>query len=570
MIPANLSPVANHLWQSTFFAAAVWLLTLALRKNRAAVRYGLWLAASVKFLIPFSLLVSAGMQAGWRTAPASAPAQIPVVMEEIAQPFAAATPAQRAAADPVPPVLFGVWVCGFAISVVWWAQCWVRMRAIRRTGQEACRTFEPGVFGIWKPVLLLPAGIQKRLTAAQLEAVIAHEMCHVRRRDNLTAAIHMVVEAVFWFHPLVWWIRERLVEERERACDEAVLRTAVDPQDYAEAILNVCKFYLESPLACVSGITGSNLKRRIEEILASRAACNLDWRRKLLLAALGAAAMVGPIAIGLVNAPPSAAQSQDSPAPAFEVASVKPNKSDSQRAPSMILPGGRFTATNNTVRALILNAYGIFTSPDLLSGGPAWIDSEKYDVDAKAGAGAIPAGASGQVLWTKTRLMLRTLLADRFHLAIRRETKEMPVYELVTARNGPKLRKAADQDCAASVTACHGFSGNPARMSGVAVDMSDLALLLSSYAGRTVLDKTGVQGLYDIKLQWNPFGDRAPSGEDVPRAPGAEAREGPRPDFSSLPSLFTALEQQLGLKLESRRGPVEVYVIDRVERPSEN
>src|SRR5881409_3678285 len=103
---------------------------------------------------------------------------------------------------------------------------------------------EPGVVGLWRPIVLVPAGIDAQLTRAQLEAILAHELCHVRRRDNLTAAIHMVVETIFWFHPPVWWIRARLVEERERACDEAVLRMASDPQVYAEGILNVCRFYL--------------------------------------------------------------------------------------------------------------------------------------------------------------------------------------------------------------------------------------------------------------------------------------------------------------------------------------
>ena len=90
------------------------------------------------------------------------------------------------------------------------------------------------MFGVLKPVLLLPEGITDRLTPAQLNAVLAHEMCHVRRRDNLTAAIHMLVEAIFWFYPLVWWIRARLVEERERACDEAVLQSGSDAEVYAE------------------------------------------------------------------------------------------------------------------------------------------------------------------------------------------------------------------------------------------------------------------------------------------------------------------------------------------------
>ena len=140
---------------------------------------------------------------------------------------------------------------------------------------------EPGVFGILRPVLLLPDGIFDRLTPAQLQAVIAHELCHVRHRDNLIAAIHMFVETVFWFHPLVWWIGKRMVEERERACDEEVLREFGEPKAYAEGILNVCKLYVESPLRCVSGVTGgSNLKKRIEAIMANRVARRLNFGKE--------------------------------------------------------------------------------------------------------------------------------------------------------------------------------------------------------------------------------------------------------------------------------------------------
>jgi beta-lactamase regulating signal transducer with metallopeptidase domain len=104
--------------------------------------------------------------------------------------------------------------------------------------------------------MLLPEGIFDRLTVPQLKGVIAHELCHVHYRDNVIAAIHMFVETLFWFHPLVWWIGRRMVEERERACDEEVLRLGSEPRVYAEGILNVCKLYVESPLVCVAGITG--------------------------------------------------------------------------------------------------------------------------------------------------------------------------------------------------------------------------------------------------------------------------------------------------------------------------
>jgi uncharacterized protein (TIGR03435 family) len=580
MIPTDLSPVWNHLWQSTLCVAAVWLLTLALRKNRAAVRYWLWFAASLKFLVPFSLLVSAASQLEWRTTPMNAPPAIAFAVEHVSQPFALPvfTPAP-AQSNPIPAILLVLWLTGVAIGIGFWLRWWRSIETARRAAQPLSLRLpipvmaspgrlEPGVFGILKPVLLLPDGIAHRLNPEQLKAIIAHELCHIRRRDNLTAAIHMAVETVFWFHPLIWWIRIRLVEERERACDEDVLRQA-DRHVYAEGILNVCKFYLESPMVCASGVTGADLKKRIEKILTSHIARSLDWRRKVLLVAAGLAALAWPLAVGIMNAPAGHAQSADSPPLKFEVTSVKRNKSGSQRSPSMIHPGGRFSATNNTVRALILNAYEI--PPYLLSGGPSWIDSEAYDVDAKPADGTIPPGVHGRPLWEKTRAMIRALLADRFHLEIRRESKEMPLYEISVAKNGPKLTKST-RDCSADEFACHGFSGNPRRLSAMGVDMWDLAYELSYREGRPVLDKTGISGVFDFLLQWNVFYGRqrpaAPHSDETPRAPSRD--EGPMPDSESLPDLATALDQQLGLKLESRKGPVETYVIVKVERPADN
>jgi uncharacterized protein (TIGR03435 family) len=579
----TLLAVANHLWQSTLCAGVVWALTLVLGKNRAAVRFRLWLAVSVKFLLPFAWFVTLGSQLGWRTVPV--PARLPwSVTGDFSLPFVvpAAVPPEIGPMGAVPMALlvYGIWFCGIAISILFWLRAWRLARAVRRGAAplalhlpipalSSAAVGEPGIFGIRHPVLLLPEGIVEQLPPAQFDAILAHEMCHVRRRDNLAGAIHLVVESIFWFHPLVWWIRARLVEERERACDEAVLQSGIEPEDYAEGILNVCRFYVGSPLLCVSGIAGGDLSRRIERIVSTRIGTNLNWGRKLLLATVGIAAAGGPVAIDVLHAQQTRVQSEPSESLSFEVASVKANKSGSERAPSMILPGGRFTATNNTVRSLILNAYGISSSPYLLEGGPGWIDSARYDIEAKATALAIPAGTPNRVLWEKTRLMLRTLLADRFKLSIRRETKEMPGYQLVVGKNGPKLSKS-DMDCGSSVTACHGFSGNPTRLTGTAVDMYDLASIFGSYSDRPIVDRTGVTGLFDIKLQWNPFTTEPPRENDVPRSPAAEAREGPRPDLSTLPTLFGALEQQLGLRLEAHKGPVEIYVIERVERPSEN
>ncbi len=147
-------------------------------------------------------------------------------------------------------------------------------------------SLEPGIFGIAQPVLVWPEGISERLDDAHVEAILAHEVGHVRRRDNLFAAIHMLVEAIFWFHPLVWFLGTRLVEEREVACDEEVLELGSERQIYAESILKICEFCVGSPLACVSGVTGADLKKRIVRIMTGGSGAQIEiwqeiisWRR---------------------------------------------------------------------------------------------------------------------------------------------------------------------------------------------------------------------------------------------------------------------------------------------------
>jgi hypothetical protein len=212
----------------------------------------------------------------------------------------------------LPWILPAVWLCGVLALALTWVRKWQRLRRTVRNAEpmtllaevpvlSSASLLEPGVFGIVRPVLLLPQGITERLSAAQLGTIVAHEMNHVRRRDNLTAAIHMVVETLFWFHPVVWWIKSRLLEERERACDEAVLQSGNKADLYAESILNVCKFYVESPLACVSGVTGSDLKRRIVRIMEEQVVNKLDFGRKLLLGLAATVALAVPITFGLVH-----------------------------------------------------------------------------------------------------------------------------------------------------------------------------------------------------------------------------------------------------------------------------
>ncbi|HEY6392831.1 MAG TPA: M56 and DUF3738 domain-containing protein, partial [Bryobacteraceae bacterium] len=408
-------------------------------------------------------------------------------------------------------------------------------------------SLEPGIFGILRPVLVLPAGIADRLADAQLDAILAHELCHVRRRDNLIATLHMLVETIFWFHPLVWWLGARLVEERERACDEEVLRLGSEPQVYAESILKVCEFYLESPLVCASGVTGADLKKRIEDIMTHRIGHKLDFARKVLLAAFGMAAVAGPIVIGLMNAPASRAQEKMVTAPKeFEVASIKPSAPGGRGVRVQMAPGGRLDASNITVKFLIQQAYGV--KDFQVIGGPGWINSERYDLVAKAD------GDIGRM--EQIRPLIEKLLADRFQLTIHRDTKELPIYALVVGKNGPKLKESEANNQGPQIRMNRGL------INGQAMGMAMLASQLSVPLGRTVLDKTGLTGQYDIKLEFTP--------EDGPgRGPGDGAEAAPPPDATG-PSIFTALQEQLGLKLESSKGPVEIIIIDRIEKPTAN
>jgi bla regulator protein BlaR1 len=560
MTLADLSPLANHLWQSTVFAGAMGALTLPLRRNRAAVRYWLWLAASMKFLLPFSLLVRIGNQLARHTPPAIEPPQWSFAVERISQPFAASVAVPQVAAtplvNPVAAVILGVWLCGIAAGIVFWLRSAGQARAARLMAiplaaelpipvLSSPMRLEPGVFGIWHPVLLLPEGIADRLTAAQLEMIFAHEMCHVRRRDNLTAALHMIVETLFWFHPLVWWIRVRLLEERERACDEAVIQSGAEPRVYAEGILRVCQHYLESPLASVSGITGSDLKKRIGSIMANQKASRLSFTRKLLLAAAALVSVAGPFIFGLINASQTYAQSKTGPisGPAgqpdaprvFDVASIKPNLTggDSRRAGAS--PGGVFTASNVPLKLLIARAYG--GAEAQIEGGPRWIDTDTWEIAAKADTRL-------EMTREQLRPCLQALLAERFQLVVHRYTRQGDVLSLVAGKDGPKLKEHLGSG--AGGIGASSESGK-VTITGVKMTMARLAEYLAGQAGHPVVDNTGLKGEYDFRVEWSTYDSD-----------------------SSGPSVFAALDEQLGLKLNAVKGPIEMIVVDHAEKASAN
>ena len=594
------APLGNHLWQSTLFAGIIALLALLLRNNRPALRYAMWTAASVKFLIPFSLLVALGTILPKTLPNATNQHTLLYSALEVANlPFDQLRPIASMDRQPgsrkllsalLSKSLLTVWLCGTVTVLLVWHLRWRRVLAVLHKGEysncgrevEILRSLEseskqrrqiaivcsremmePGIFGIFRPVLLWPEKLTVRLEHEHIRAILAHELAHVRRGDNLTAAIHMLVEAVFWFHPIVWWMESRMIRERERACDEEVVEVVGAAEIYAESLLKACRFCLESPLACVSGIAGADLRNRIIRITTHQRGTRLSLARRFFLVSTALAVLTIPMSIGVIGATQSQASLLHptvSPVPAFEVASIRPNK-DVQPGLRIDLLPSDFNATGGSVKDLIEFAYNV-NSPDQLQGQqPGWISSLHFDIHAKASETDVvriqKLPAMQQV--RELQLMLQSLLADRLQLKVSFKTADLPVYALVLAKGGPKFNEVQVDPLPPPGTQPRPGAHIPRfgktganQYTATAWNMSSTAEVLSGFdevGHRLVVDETGLKGHYDFVL----------NGVSV----------GPSPDGATT-SIFTALKEQLGLELVPRKAPIEVLVIDRVEPPSEN
>ncbi len=591
-----LTLAANHLWQSTGFAAVAVLLAFALRGSHARVRYRLWLTASVKFLIPFSALISIGSSLErWflRAAPASrVPAAPLAMMNQIVQPFApipnAGVPDAAAQASSASslllPLLLALWLCGLVAVLLYAVLRWRRVAAVLRSatpiteGQElealrrVQRTgisrvprlvssnakLEPGVFGIFRPVLWLPAGIAERLNDAELESILAHELCHIRHRDSLTALIHMAVESIFWFHPLVWWLSTRLTEERERACDEEVLRRGGEPHVYAESILKVCEYYVASPIACAAGVTGGELKKRVEGIMMNRFARNLSLGKKLMLAAGAVAAVAGPMAFGIVSARAQAAPRSDL---RFDVVSVRTVHNGTGGAWDEFPVNGRWTSKSMEIPAMIAWAYNV--SFKRVEGVPKALQGPDpgFTIMAK-----MPIKTSREDF----RLMMQSLLADRFKAVVHTEVRDIPANTIEVAKGGVKMQPPGEcvkVDGNASVPdgqhRCHDIQISVVgsqdgtihwEYAGWSVSMADLAARLSPrFPTGLMVDDTGLAGLYDfdVKIAMHKAQDQF--------------------DTTWQDDWRDAWEKQAGLSIDitkTKKRPGTVVVVDYVEMPT--
>jgi uncharacterized protein (TIGR03435 family) len=445
----------------------------------------------------------------------------------------------------------------------------------------------PSMVGWLRPVILLPPATAMGLTPQQLEAVIAHELAHIKRHDYLVNVLQAMVETLFFYHPAVWWISKQIRIERELCCDDLAVASCGDALGYARALATLAKMQLAAP-ALAMAAAGGSLLHRIQRLLGATAR---EYGPSRWSGALALCLGLACVALNL-NWTHLFAQAEAN-APQFEVASVKTNKLNNGLV-NLGARGGQLSASGVSLRLLIRQAYQV--QEDQILNGPSWLDSDRFDIQAKA---------EGDASREQIALMLRALLADRFKLTVHRETRDLPVYALVMARSdgrlGPQLRKV-EIDCGGIQAAARGRGGNqtasgapagqergcgttvgPGVVVAYAQTMAQLAAAFSTlsntglFLGRNIVDRTGLAGTFNAELHFTPeqipnAGRGAPCISTAGPPGGGGSPTGPclPPVDPNGPSLFTAVQEQLGLKLDSQRGPVDVLVIDGVERPTED
>ncbi len=590
--------------KATVIAAGALIAAHIARRSRASVRHVL-LAAAFMLLLALPLV---SVAAPPREVNVLVPQAGSTVRVAALAPLRPAVPDSRSVENggmragtvtrtlpSVSGLLLAVWVMGVALVLLPMIAGLMRVRRVRQNGlpwQEGqavvaeiataravrirtqllldAMVVGPMTCGVFRPVIVLPQDVRV-WDPEDLQRAIVHELEHIRRRDWLMMLIARVVCALYWFHPLVWLSWRQLRLEAERACDDAVLLGA-HPEVYANQLVTLAE-------RLASDRAESALAMANRSDLCARVSAVLDHRQprgragSLWIATVSAVALLLLAGIAPLRAVAVPQAGVDASSLLFEVASVKPNRSGATDV-RWTFANGRFTAVNVTLKALMSSAYGSPQQPlpDFqISGGPSWLDSARFDVLAQVPVEAV---ADNRTTMTASTLgMLRRLLEERFQLRTHFESREQPIYELVLSdkngRPGPQLRRRT-VDCPAIATGTAtgepcGGQIVPGRVSarGVSIPqlVSGLARLMPN-VGRLVVDRTGLTGTYDLDLTWTP--DQLPSADrntmPIPTAP----------IDPNGPSLFTALQEQLGLKLDSTRGLVPVLMIDSVGLPTED
>ncbi|HEY4363051.1 MAG TPA: M56 family metallopeptidase [Bryobacteraceae bacterium] len=569
--------------RTSLIAAVIALLLAAMRIKTAALRHTIWSGVVLTMLflpawlawgpkaslpllpreaVPAAVITSTPTPT---TGPLADQRLSPLAREPVSQPEPRGTAS----------VLLAMYLAGAVILLVRLAIGTVRSQRLTR---EACVV--PVTIGVLRPRIILPESARD-WPQARLDAVLIHEREHARRRDPLFQWLALLNRALFWFHPLAWWLERRLSALAEESCDAAVLAQGHHPVEYSRLLLDLSRSVEEAGVrVAVPGMAmpGAFLSHRIRRMLNGTPAPEVS-RARLACTIAACAAAAAILAAGtLVHAQ---SKSQPKSGPHFEVASVRavdPNgggfKSKDGKAggPGPSVDHLRF-AFADSLYGFILKAYGIqgcgvfFHDPDRcpeLSGGPAWVNDDRFQIQATMPAGTpnytLPQYTSGRA--PQLQLMLQSLLADRFQLKLRREKKNLPVYTLTALRGASKIKPAAAGEPNVIFNAGEFAPGktpvdsNRIKMTVTSTSMQELADALANILGRPILDRTNLKGKFEFTLEYER--DAEP-----PDSPVAMAALGG-------PAMMKALESQAGLKLEAAKAPVDVLVIDHVERPSEN
>lgn len=411
--------VAVHLWQSTLFLIAAWLLTLICRDNSASIRHWIWFGASAKFLVPFALLQWLGDHLG-RVLP-EPPAIYPLLMDTTTTLFIPPFPSGMANPDgmlsQVLIVVAAIWVLGAALFSLRWMLQWLSIRSMLASAPQVCMDVSApvritsgdlttGVFGIFRPVVIVPRPVMRELGPEQLRAILAHEACHIHRRDNLTGAIHKCVEVLFWFHPLVWWIGANMLREREAACDESVIEAGHEQGVYAESILNVCRLGVMREFPTIAASTGGDLTQRMSSIMSKKRAQPIDHGRFTLLFTTVALAGFVPFTAGIVG---GAIREASGKGPvSFEAVTLKLSERGWRRSTEFDRDAGRIVLKNYSLRHLIMAAY----PASIVNGEAGIIDRVRYDIEARW---QNPGGTNERTLY---RELLKNIVATNFNLEL--------------------------------------------------------------------------------------------------------------------------------------------------------
>jgi uncharacterized protein (TIGR03435 family) len=563
--------VLNSLWQAAVLAFLVWLaVELARPGVNAATRHIVWwIALAAVVVLPCVPQSAPSARIVPPPEPPVAATTLPVRVSAPLAPPLAPSPVtvteKRAAVWPF--LVLAVWAAVFARGTIRIVRSYLYLRGVKRRAVAwevplpgAARSARllvspeipsPIAAGFLHPAVIVPAALRERLTAAEMNCVLLHEYAHLARYDDWVNLMARLLGAVIALHPVAWWILRRIEHEREMACDDWVVAQTGAARTYAESLARILELRVapaDSVLAAGIFTRRSRLRERIEMLLRR----GREFSPATSRVSVGAATLaLAALAAGGALAPHWIAFAQR---PEFEVASVKVNTTNGPMDAVPRRSGDLIMMHNTQPYSMVYYAYRLNGAYQMvgyarLPDGWNW-----FDIDARAGRDATD---------DQVRLMFQSLLEDRFKLKVHRETRDIPEYELAVAKGKPKLTPSrSDEPMAVTIeekrfTQSAGTCGISSWREGLhlichAAPIEKIVAALSGSLQAPVVDRTGLTGTYDLNVLFIPEDRRLNA------------------DTESGPSLDAALQAELGLKLEKGKGPVEVLVIDHMEKPSPN